>query len=62
MSPFVVAIEAQASQIRRSNVALQKSKVAAPRIFRENTKRKAIVDSYSRNRVGEVAREFNVRR
>jgi len=41
---------------------LQKSKVAAPRIFRENTKQEAIADSYNRNRVGEVACESNVRR
>ena len=31
-------------------------------IFRENTKREAIADSYRRNRVVEVACEFNVRR
>ena len=41
---------------------LQKSKVAGLRIFRENTKRKAIADSYNLIRVAEVAREFNVRR
>jgi hypothetical protein len=33
-----------------------------PRIFRENTKRKAITDSYNLNRFAEVACEFNVRR
>jgi hypothetical protein len=41
---------------------LQKSKVADLRIFRENTKREAIADSYNLNRVTEVASEFNVRR
>jgi hypothetical protein len=41
---------------------LQKSKVAGPRIFRENTKRKATTDSYDLNRIAEVACEFNVRR
>jgi hypothetical protein len=43
-------------------ILLQKSKVAWPRIFRENTKRKAITDSYDLNRIAEVACEFNVRR
>jgi hypothetical protein len=43
-------------------ILLQKSKVAGPRIFRENTKRKAITDSYNLNRIAEVACEFSVRR
>ena len=43
-------------------IVLQKSKVAGSRIFRENTKQEAIADSYRRNRVVEVACEFNVRR
>src|SRR3984893_3339226 len=43
-------------------ILLQKSKVADLRIFRENTKREAIADSYNLNRVTEVACEFNVRR
>jgi hypothetical protein len=43
-------------------IVLQKSKVADLRIFRENTKREAIADSYNLNRVTEVACEFNVRR
>ena len=43
-------------------IVLQKSKVARTRIFRENTKREAIADSSRRNRVAEVACEFNVRR
>jgi hypothetical protein len=43
-------------------IVLQKSKVAGLRIFRENTKREAIADSYNLNRVTEVACEFNVRR
>jgi hypothetical protein len=45
-----------------ASILLQKSKVAGPRIFRENTKRKAITDSYNLNRIAEVACEFNVRR
>jgi hypothetical protein len=40
---------------------LQKSKVAAPRNFRENKKRETITDSYTLNRAAEVAGEFNVR-
>jgi hypothetical protein len=43
-------------------IVLQKSKVAGLRIFRENTKRETIADSYNLNRVTEVAYEFNVRR
>jgi hypothetical protein len=43
-------------------IVLQKSKVAGLRIFRENTKRETIADSYNVNRVIEVACEFNVRR
>jgi hypothetical protein len=33
---------------------LQKSKVAARRIFRENPKREALADSYDLNRITEV--------
>jgi hypothetical protein len=44
------------------SILLQKSKVAGPRIFRENPKREAITDSYNLNRIAEVAGEFNVRR
>ena len=43
-------------------IVLQKSKVAGPRFFRENTKREAIADSYNLNRVTEVACEFCARR
>jgi hypothetical protein len=43
-------------------ILLQKSKVAGPRIFRENTKRKTVTDSYDLNRIAEVACEFNARR
>ena len=43
-------------------IVLQKSKVEGQRIFRKNTKRKAIADSYNLYRVTEVAYEFNVRR
>jgi hypothetical protein len=41
---------------------LQNSKIAGLQIFRENMKREAIADSYARNRVGEVACEFNAKR
>jgi hypothetical protein len=40
---------------------LQKSKVAEPRIFRENTKQERVADSYTLNRIIEVACEFNAR-
>jgi hypothetical protein len=43
-------------------ILLQKSKVAGPLFFGENTKREAITDSYNLNRIAEVAGEFNVRR
>jgi hypothetical protein len=39
-------------------IVLQKSKVAGPRIFRENTKREAATDSYNLNRIVEVACEL----
>jgi hypothetical protein len=42
-------------------ILLQKSKVAAPRNFRENKKRETITDSYTLNRAAKVADEFNVR-
>jgi hypothetical protein len=42
-------------------IVLQKSKVATPRIFRENKKRKMIADSYTLNRVAEIAGEFDAR-
>jgi hypothetical protein len=48
--------------VRYGLIVLQKSKAAGLRIFRENTKREAIADSYDLNRVAEVACEFNVRR
>jgi hypothetical protein len=40
---------------------LQNSCVAGLQIFRENLKREAVADSYNRNRVGEVACEFNAK-
>ena len=42
-------------------ILLQKSKVAAPQIFRENKKRGTITDSYILNRVAETAGEFDAR-
>jgi hypothetical protein len=42
-------------------IVLQKSKVAELKILRENTKQRAIADSYDLNRVTEVACEFCVR-
>ena len=41
---------------------MQKSKVATPRIFRENKRRETIADSYTLNRVAEIAGEFDARR
>jgi putative ABC transport system substrate-binding protein len=43
-------------------ILLQKSKVAGPRIFRENVNREEIADSCRFNRVTEVACEFGARR
>ena len=48
--------------VRFVPIVLQKSKVAGPRFFRENTKREVIADSYNLNRVTEVACEFYARR
>ena len=45
-----------------TRIVLQKSKVTGSRIFRENTKREAIVDWYTRNHVVEFACEFDVTR
>ena len=42
-------------------ILLQKSKVAGHKIFGENTKQRAIADSYDLNRATEVACEFCVR-
>ena len=42
-------------------IVLQKSKVATPRIFRENKKRETIADSHTLNRVAEIAGEFDAR-
>jgi hypothetical protein len=56
------AYRCTATNWRFGPILLQKSKVAGPRIFRENMKRKAITDSYNLNRFAEVACEFNVRR
>jgi len=47
--------------VRSWPIVLQKSKVAGLKIFRENTKQRAIADSYDLNRVTEVACEFCVR-
>ena len=43
-------------------IVLQKSKVAGLGIFRENTTRELLADSYNLNRVTEVACAFNVKR
>lgn len=42
-------------------IVLRTSKVAQPRIFRKNTKREAIADSYTLYRVTEIVCEFNER-
>jgi len=54
-------IARQISHVRKVPIVLQKSKVAGLKIFRENTKQRAIADSYDLNRVTEVAYEFCVR-
>jgi hypothetical protein len=59
--PFV-AHRDLASRIHVRNAVLQKSKVAGPRIFRENMNREEIADSYRLNRVAEAAGEFSARR
>ena len=62
MSPFV-GTNATSRHVRLMVaigwIVLQKSKVAEPRIFRENTKQERVADSYTLNRVIEVACEFN---
>ena len=55
-------IQCGCQDVRFVPVLLQKSKVAGRRFFRENSRREAIADSCNLNRIGEVAREFNVRR
>jgi hypothetical protein len=47
--------------VRFTWIVLQKSKVAGLKIFRENTKQRAIVDSYDLNRATKVACEFCAR-
>jgi hypothetical protein len=48
--------------VRLRQIVLQKSKVAGPRIFRENMNREEIADSYRLNRVAEAAGEFSGKR
>jgi hypothetical protein len=47
--------------VRFSPILLQKSKVATPRIFREDKRWETIADSYTLNRVAEIAGEFDAR-
>jgi hypothetical protein len=58
----LIDVPAMGWNVRFGSIVLQKSKVAGLRIFRENTKREAIADSYNLNRVTEVACEFKLRR
>ena len=51
----------QVSDVASWPIVLQKSKVAGLKLLRENTKQRAIADSYDLNRVTEVACEFCVR-
>jgi hypothetical protein len=60
--PASFVISNQRRDVRLWQILLQKSKVAEFRIFGKNTKREAIGDSYSLNRVIKVACEFCVRR
>jgi hypothetical protein len=59
--PSLAPLKADVTHFAIVPIVLQNSKVAAPRIFRENKKRETITDSYTLNRVAEVAGEFNVR-
>jgi hypothetical protein len=43
------------------SILLQNSKVATPRIFREKKRWETIADSYTLNRVAEIAGEFDAR-
>jgi hypothetical protein len=49
------------ARVRKWQIVLQKSKVAAVQIFGENLKRKEVDDSHSLSRATEVAREFGAR-
>jgi hypothetical protein len=49
------------ARLLKTSIVLQNSKVAAPRIFRENKKRETITDSYTLSRGAEIAGEFNAR-
>jgi len=53
---------AASAQVSFWQILLQKSKVAGREIFRENTTRELIADSYALNRVTEVACAFSVKR
>ena len=52
---------ARAAVCRFRAILLQKSKVATPRIFREDKRWETIADSYTLNRVAEIAGEFDAR-
>jgi hypothetical protein len=52
----------QSRDVRFVPIVLQKSKVAGLGIFHENTTRELIADSYTFNRVTEVACAFDVER
>ena len=59
--PLEADIVRAGRHVSKVPILLQKSKVAGLKIFRENTKQRAIADSYDLNRVTEVACEFCVR-
>ncbi|MGY4378288.1 hypothetical protein ACVWZR_006586 [Bradyrhizobium sp. i1.3.1] len=59
--PPIAARKRTSRDFRVGPIVLQKSKVAGLKIFRENTKQRAIADSYDLNRATEVAYEFCVR-
>jgi len=48
--------------VRSWQIVLQKSKVAGLEIFRENTTRELVADSYTLSPVTEIACAFNVKR
>jgi hypothetical protein len=51
----------QPRHVRFVTILLKKSKVATPRIFREDKRWETIADSYTLNRVAEIAGEFDAR-
>ena len=60
--PPTADIEPQDRHVPFVPIVLQKSKVAGLEIFRENTTRELVADSYTLSPVTEIACAFNVKR